>query len=67
MITPRDLRHTYNSLTHAAGLDGKLRAELSGLTHDRITDRVYTHVAPARLREAVERFGEYMASKQAES
>jgi integrase len=51
-LVPHDLRHTFNSIANAKGVDEKTRSSMMGHSDSAITRTVYTHVIPGESRKA---------------
>jgi len=56
-FTAYQIRHTFATRMHAAGVDRKTAADLMGHRDTKMLDRVYTHPADETLREGLRKLG----------
>lgn len=61
-----DLRHTFASLMHDAGVDMKDYGSMMGHSSITVTADVYTHLPSQRQRQVVERFDQYLEALNGE-
>ncbi len=56
-FTAYQIRHTFATRMHAAGVDRKTAADLMGHRDTKMLDRIYTHPADETLREGLRKLG----------
>jgi len=62
-FTPHQLRHTFITLCHEAGIDVKVTQDMAGHADIRTTLGIYTHLTKVKKEEAVETLNAHIAAK----
>ena len=66
-FTPHQLRHTFITMCHEAGVDVKVTQEIAGHADIHTTLMVYTHLTNAKREEGIRTLNAHLKSKDGES
>ncbi|MBQ2201582.1 MAG: site-specific integrase, partial [Clostridia bacterium] len=66
-FTPHQLRHTFITMCHEAGVDVKVTQEIAGHADIHTTLMVYTHLTNAKREEGIRTLNAHLKSKDCES